>query len=286
MKPKGFTLAELAIALFIIALLLGGTMLPLSAQIEVRNVTDTRRTMDQIKEALVGFAQAGGRLPCPALGSLATSTAGAGGEQWDSVNNRCSAALGVIPWATLGVPETDAWGRRFTYRVSPAFADAVSVATYESRTATMPASPANQAPSCSPTPTPSQSSFALCSLGDMTVLTRSDGNHASFTPVGTGLPAVFVSHGKNGLGAFQSNGVRLTGSGGADEAANSSGTVTATPGSGYNYLSFSFYSRNATPSAAGCSDTSGTVFCEFDDIVAMIPSSILVTRMVSAGKLP
>jgi hypothetical protein len=28
------------------------------------------------------------------------------------------------------------------------------------------------------------------------------------------------------------------------------------------------------------------VFCEFDDIVAWISPSILVSRMVSAGKLP
>jgi hypothetical protein len=52
-----------------------------------------------------------------------------------------------------------------------------------------------------------------------------------------------------------------------------------------------FYSRTPTPAAAGCADpapgTPGVApACEFDDIVVMIPSQVLISRMVAAGRLP
>jgi hypothetical protein len=104
------------------------------------------------------------------------------------------------------------------------------------------------------------------------------------------LPAIFISHGKNGFGAWQTNGTRLnpipTGN---DEAANVNGTTTATPSGGYS--SWAFYSRSRTPAAAGCVDpvpgtTNGAPPCEFDDIVVMISTGALISRMVAAGKLP
>ena len=310
---KGFSLVELAVALAIIALLLAGALIPLSTQIEVRNVADTRRSMESIQEAITGFAQANGRLPCPADGSLPAGAAGAGTEQVSG--NSCTAAnsasctavngaipCSVVPWATLGVPETDAWGRRFTYRVSPAFADAVVLTTWNTRlnaysppagnlaqTVSSPTSPANQAPTCDLTVAPTSSSFALCTLGDIAVFTRG-GATTTAASLGTALPAVIISHGKNGFGAWQPNGTRFnpipTGN---DEAANSNGNTTATPSGGY--ASWAFYSRTPTPAAAGCVDpipgtTNGAPPCEFDDIVVMISSSALITRMVAAGQLP
>lgn len=325
-RLRGFTLTELAIAFFIISLLLASAFMPLSSQVEVRNIADTKRSMDQIREALIGFAQANGRLPCPARGATPSGQIDeevripaaffqAGAEQYDSINKRCYTALGVVPWSTLGLTEADAWGRRFTYRVAPAFADAIYVSTdpatkrtWQSR-ANIPGgsqditsivSPGDQTPTCpsssfsaEPSPVPTQSSFALCSLGDIAVLTRSESDHGVFTALGTGLPVVVISHGKNGNGAWPSGGHPTPGANlvrraeanfGTDELANSSGTTTKTPTG--SYLSYVFYSRNQTPSASTCDDTSGTAFCEFDDIVLMIPASTLVARMVSAGRLP
>src|SRR5512140_3465759 len=142
MNPsRGFTLAELAVALVIIGLLLAGALIPLSTQMEVRNTADTQRTMDQIRETIIGFAQANGRLPCPADGTIAAGSAGAGMEQYAAgmcTGASATTAFGVVPWATLGVPETDAWGRRFSYWVSPIFADATASNTFN----------------CTPTPTP------------------------------------------------------------------------------------------------------------------------------------
>jgi len=69
-RSKGFSLVELAVAVAIIALLLAGALIPLSTQIDVRNSADTQRGMESIRDAIVGFAQANGRLPCPADGSV------------------------------------------------------------------------------------------------------------------------------------------------------------------------------------------------------------------------
>ena len=266
---RGFTIAEMAIAVAILALLLFAAMVPFSTQVDVRNVADTRRSMDSIREALLGFAQANGRLPCPALGTTATGAAGAGTEQL--VGNACTATFGVVPWATLGTPETDAWGRRFSYWVSPIFADAVAANTFNSP---------GQFPSCTtPTPQPSQSSFALCSLGILTVSTRSEVTHSTVTALGSNLPVVFISHGKNGGGAYLPNGVVVATVGGADEIANSTGNRP--------YVTTStFISRPPTRAASGCNDTTIAGFCEFDDLVVMIPASTLIARTVAAGKLP
>jgi prepilin-type N-terminal cleavage/methylation domain-containing protein len=293
-RSNGFTLAELAVALVIVGLLLAGALIPLSTQIEVRNVSDTRRTMDGIKEAIIGFAQANGRLPCPADGSKADGISGAGTEQYNGTS--CTATFGVVPWSTLGAPETDAWGRRFSYRVSPIFADAITASTWVTSTTTTPASPGNQpTTNCAPpTPVPSLSTFALCSLGDIAVLTRSESATAA-TLLGTALPAVIISHGKNGYSAWQTNGMRLMPApSGGDEFANANGTTSATGTAlgGGSYASWVFYSRNPMPASSGCSDpapgaaASSAPLCELDDIVVMISSNFLIARMVSAGRLP
>jgi prepilin-type N-terminal cleavage/methylation domain-containing protein len=271
-ESKGFSLVELAVALAIIALLIAGALIPLSTQMDVRNVADTQRSMESIRDAITGFAQANGRLPCPANGTIAAGAAGAGTEMLSgaSPNTTCTNAFGVTPWATLGVPEVDGWGRRFSYWVSPIFADGLGVGTYNNTF------PSAQNPACTaPIPTPTQSSFALCSLGSFTVNTRNESTHAA-NAAGLALPAVIISHGKNGFGAFTPGGLTLSAPVGADEIANATHTAAAT----------TFFSRTPTQSASPCSDAAGPAFCEFDDIVVMITSNVLIARMVAAGKLP
>ena len=324
-RSKGFTLTEIAVALVVVALLLGGALIPLSAQIDVRNFAETQRTQDQIKEGIIGFALANGRLPCPANGGTAAGAVdtttwpapiNAGAEQWDIANNRCYVVFGVVPWATLGTAETDSWGRRFSYRVSPAFADgmlmpdgvtpintwssAVTVAgppAIQSPPQTVPlpnpfpscgaSCPSNQKPACTPTPTPLLSSFALCSLGDIAVYTRNDTSHTAIA-IGSALSAVIISHGKNGRGAFQPTGIPVSPSpsGGSDEAANIGGNAVASPGGPNAYNQWAFFSRSPTPAASGCNDAAAGAFCEFDDLVVMISSSTLIARMVAGGRLP
>src|SRR3989441_3690608 len=97
-RSKGFSLVELAVALAIIALLIAGALIPLSTQMDVRNVADTRRSMESMRDAIIGFAQANGRLPCPADGTVAAGVAGAGTEPVRGTGG--PAAFGAVAWAT------------------------------------------------------------------------------------------------------------------------------------------------------------------------------------------
>jgi prepilin-type N-terminal cleavage/methylation domain-containing protein len=55
-RPHGFTLIELAIVLVIITILVGGLAVPLSAQIQARRVAETNKTLEEAKEAIIGYA--------------------------------------------------------------------------------------------------------------------------------------------------------------------------------------------------------------------------------------
>jgi type II secretory pathway pseudopilin PulG len=113
-RSTGFTLIEIAVALFIITLVLGSLLVPLGTQVEQRQIADTQKTLDEIREALMGFAVANSRLPCP------DKTTGANSN--DGLEDAgCAVSEGNVPWNTLGVAATDVWGNRFRYRVTAAF---------------------------------------------------------------------------------------------------------------------------------------------------------------------
>lgn len=113
----GFTLIELAVTLFIVTLILASLLAPLGAQVDQRKNSEAQKTLDQISEALLGYAlsQTPPRLPCPDTNN-------------DGVEDVCASGAGVsvegnVPWVTLGVPPTDPWGQRYRYRVSGAYTD-------------------------------------------------------------------------------------------------------------------------------------------------------------------
>jgi len=265
-RPSGFTLIELAMVLFIVSLLIGGLLMPLTAQNEIQGRQETVKALATIREALIGFAVVNGRLPCPAPAALAALTTGAGLEATTAAAGTtnttgpcgCTAATsgiasaggtacddttpggvtGVLPWATLGLPETDAWGSRYTYRVTTRFGRLASGQTNFG--------------ACTPTANPTAAAFALCSAGDMSVLTATAG-----TAIASSVPAIVVSHGKNTLGAYLPSGTQIAGvTAGSDEAENANGDPVFV--------------------------SSGSI----DDQVTWIPSSILMGRMLAAGKLP
>ena len=116
---RGFSLTELAIVLVIVALLIGGMLVPLSAQRDILAANETQRQLAEIRGALLGFAAANGRLPCPASPSVTGVENPAGGgdcaNQWN----------GFLPGITLGIGPTDAqgyvldsWNNRIRYAVT------------------------------------------------------------------------------------------------------------------------------------------------------------------------
>ncbi len=126
-RARGFTLIELAIVLFILTLLMAGAMTPLARQILERQSADTRRGLKDIETALVGYALShrdpAGRpyLPCPDRRE--------GPQANDGVEDRlpdgtCAVVSGNLPWLTLGLGPTDAWGNRHSYAVARAYAQA------------------------------------------------------------------------------------------------------------------------------------------------------------------
>lgn len=112
---QGFTLVEIAIVLVIVGLLISAFLAPLSAQRDLRDYTRTRTDLEQIKEALYGFAIINGRLPCP---TTQTNPADVGyGEE--APNCVAPAPEGYLPWKTLGLREVDSWGTRRTTTADP-----------------------------------------------------------------------------------------------------------------------------------------------------------------------
>ena len=214
----------MAIVLVIIGLLLGGMLMPLSAQLDQRRNSEAQKAMDEIIQALIGFAishsATDGKpyLPCP-------NTNNDGNEGTRSGGGDCVNPEGMVPWATLGIADTDPWGNRYRYRVTSAFSN-------------------------------STTGFILATPGDIKVVNAATGG----TNVATVLPAIILSHGKNGLGAYnQAGGTNATTGASADELENTNGDA-----------SFVYHAPSPT----------------FDDLAAWVSPNTLFNRVVTAGKLP
>lgn len=99
----GFSLVELALGLVIVATLLAGLLVPLASQVEQRRWDETRRLLEEAREALLAFAAVNARLPCPATDASNGAEAPPGG-------GACSVQAGFLPAATLGLSGVDAQG--------------------------------------------------------------------------------------------------------------------------------------------------------------------------------
>jgi prepilin-type N-terminal cleavage/methylation domain-containing protein len=113
---QGFSLVEMAIVLAILGLLLAGLVPSLSAQREAQRINETRKYMEEVREALLGYAisSANKRLPCPDSNGdgIAETTCSSAAQQ-----------VGTLPYKDLGVAEKDAYGSVLIYAVTKEFAD-------------------------------------------------------------------------------------------------------------------------------------------------------------------
>jgi len=255
-RERGFTLVEIAIAIFIITILLGSILVPLTTQVEQRQVSETQKMLEDIKEALIGHAIAKGYLPCPDRTSGGVGAPGSndvandGVEDYNTGTGACfsATATGNVPWVTLGLGASDSWGNRFRYRVHSNYAQRPVL----------------------PGPPPTPALFNLSSLTNLAVTATSGGT--LLTAVSPdGAVAVIISHGKNGYGAICAN---CSPPNTARPAPTSADEVDNIPGGSAS----SFTSRTITPV--------GSTAGEFDDIVVWVGKYTLFNRMVAAGKLP
>lgn len=129
---QAFTLIEMAVVMSIVALLIGGMLIPLGTRYEMQAYADTQSRLDKANEALIGFAILNGRLPCPSNNSAGTElapTLNATTLNWQcgttlqglsDSNTAADSSWGDLPWGSLGLAppnNADAWNYRFRYSV-------------------------------------------------------------------------------------------------------------------------------------------------------------------------
>ena len=252
-QQNGFTLVELAIVVLVMGLLLGGLAMPLSVQLENKRISETRETLAVAENALQGFAQVNGHLPCPATPASDGLALVAGGG--------CSVQHGFLPASTLGMDGLrnadnlllDAWSSPIRYSVSDADVDTDGnwdfTAPGEMRDVTM----QNLAPDLSVCSTATGSSPAACADPQSTLSAQA--------------PLVIYSLGKDWASATS-----------PDQLENLGGALGGGP-SGSNYpvaADLVFVSRRKSEQPGN----------EFDDVVSWTSALSLYHLLLQAGRLP
>lgn len=130
-RVTGFTLVEMAIVLVIVGFLLGAFLVPLQAQRDIAFQLETVNILKNSRQALLGFAQTNGRLPCPATANAAGGAPNNTGVENPIGGGVCVNQVGFLPAATLGIQPTDdagfvvdAWNNRIVYAVTQSNASA------------------------------------------------------------------------------------------------------------------------------------------------------------------
>jgi prepilin-type N-terminal cleavage/methylation domain-containing protein len=261
---RGFTLTEVAVAFLIIALLLGGAVMTLQAQIEQRNFDETQRRLNAAAEAVLSFALINRRLPCPArYVSAAAHSAGRESFCTAAPPAACGAPLtavqahgnctsyydGYLPAVSLGTGPVDnmgfavdPWGNRLRYVVAMNHTGCPNPPAGGGRVFT---SQANM-----------KSAGIGCLPNDLDVCTTS-GCAARAVSQQT---AVFIVYSTGKNGAMPADPVNRP-----NEAQNLNGDAT-----------FVMRLPDSTAAAGG----------QFDDLMLPVPVGQLYSRLVSAGVLP
>lgn len=254
-RPRGFTLTELAVVFFIVALLMATAMFTLSAQNDQRNFEETRRRLEAARELVLAFAIANGRLPCS--GTATGDEAYTGTATPPGVLPPCASPWGgFLPGRAIGFQITDtngfaldAWQNRIRYAVSSNTVALVGcLGTSTQPHFTDPVNLRANGITCQP------GDLVICSRSPTTVTANVCDAGTSVTNQNT-VVAIIFSTGKNGA----------TGGTGLNEARNLDN----------NRL---FVSR--TP------DPPGAVGGEFDDQMLWITAGELYSKLIAAGRLP
>jgi prepilin-type N-terminal cleavage/methylation domain-containing protein len=274
---RGFTLIELAMALFVMALLMGTVMYTLSAQNDQRMRTDSLRSLDEAKELLITFAIVNGRLPCPASAASNGFESPLGGG---ACTNYYS---GYLPARTIGFQPQDAsgngldaWGNPIRYAVSGVVPVNGGPPPAGTPRVCRPVNPGT--PPVAPhftNKTNLRTNGIDCAPNDLVVCAASSGivtappscNTAPSVTNQNVVAAVIWSQGKN-FAASAYLGVK--GQAGDDERANNK-----TPANSNHAV---FVAHTPAPSGAAGG--------EFDDLLVWIPAGQLYGRLVAAGVLP
>lgn len=298
-SASGFTLLELALVLLVITVLLGGLAVPFTRQIETRRIAETQKAMITIQDALIGYAMTHSCQCSYALqnGSygLDTSTStcqttvcpttsqtgqtishpylpcpnwdGTGVEAARTATGDCplppsgSPHVGFLPWNTLGVPETDAWGDRYAYDVYLPYANStIGFSTAPGLGLSSPPDPQN----------PQQGQLYVCS----TAACRLPPLNPITPPspyLATQVPAVVLSYGPDSRGGFSANNNQWTAM--PNQATAPDEYMNATYLGNANYRGYVSHPPTEAGSSGG----------RFDDLVNWLSWPALVNRVCPPG---
>ncbi|WP_411881725.1 type II secretion system protein [Polaromonas sp. YR568] len=261
-RQRGFTLVELALVMGIVALLLGGLMVPVGRMLEQKANATTQATLETAQQAIWGFALLNQRLPCPDTGSDGQEGARNAAGACIAFTDPAGASRGHLPWAALGISGVDAWGSRLRYAVATPLVSNINKTSINAT---------NLIVKCTTLTSPD---IPGCLSGGVAVTLASN---AAF---------VVYSHGKNQRGAVSADGLTTfpaptPTTTNQDENANQPEQANTfevvdptTPFSPENSRRiFVFRSRTDATSVAG----------EFDDLMVWMPAPLLAAKLVAAG---
>lgn len=246
----GFSLVEMAIVLLIIGLLLGTLLSPLSSQFERDQRKAAQTNLQEMKQALLGFALANDRLPCPATPNSVGAENPIGG-------GACNVQHGFIPATTLGLSGgkngdnllLDPWSNPYRYSITNSNTSAFTTVNSMSITKMAVLAP------------------------DISVCTTTAGSTAN------NCANIVTTLTSNAVAAIYSMGKEWASTPVSPEQQENQGTTLGGGPLGINYPianDIVFVDR----------DYSNAVGIEFDDILIWISPNILYNRLVSGGRLP
>lgn len=251
-SSRGFTLAEMAIVVLLVGILLTFGVGLVQAQLENSAISVTKKRQEAIRDALIGYLGKYRRLPCPesALTPPPASNLALDGIE-DRLNTpagtppvpiptqKCFTTFGTLPFVTLGLSREmalDGWNNFFTYQLTNTPYDWTRTASFNT--------------------------------GNQGGITVNDRLNIAVVPYPTPAVVVLVSHGKNGAGAFTVKGTRnaLPVASDVDQLENTSNNAV-------------FMRREISDSTTA---TGGT----FDDIVAVfLPADLMAPAVLNKSAI-
>ena len=276
----GFTIIEIAIVLLIVAILLGYTVALFPRQQDLKKYRAVDVEMDRVIEAIIGFAQVNGRLPCPALPNSGGDEDGGGGAN-------CTSYGGFVPVNTLGLTGKlnqdilllDPWGNPYRYYVTNndfngnGFSDFVR--NGEMRAVGLVDSNAD-------TYIDLDGRYLICddngtTIDDECTSANEVFGNASGTGQYAGAPFVLLSQGRNWNEGAAVN----------DELENIGGDLSNTDLGIPNGPSTNEYLLKDVGNGETTFVRRPTGFADdFDDVVRWVSPNILYSKMIEAGQLP
>ncbi|MBF0589672.1 MAG: type II secretion system protein [Magnetococcales bacterium] len=195
-REAGFTLAELAMTVLVLGILLTMGVATFTQRLQNTSYQVTRESLELIRETLISYLARNRRLPCP--DSDLTAPDGDENRTTDGdVTTDCSAALGLVPYNTLGLPRIramDGWEHFISYDVGDVNDWTIT------------------------------DNFSVTNGASLTVAERDSTGTLNEPDDGANAVVILLSHGPNGRNAYTIKGTQIEAPGtGTDETDNTDG---------------------------------------------------------------